>query len=213
MRLTSWLLSSICLLASAAQAEPVLHGGGHCQPTASIITRNYPGASEINDINYLQLPAGKAIEAPGQKVLIEGQVLDDACVPVSNAIVEIWQNDPYGRWILANPEDLADSKPVFDGAGRTSTDNQGVFHFITLFPAASGGMAPNFNIRILAHPLHPFATVLYFANDRHNASDKRFSKLSASARQSVSIRVDDSTDLLKGKITIVLWGKIPYRGY
>ncbi len=206
------------LLAAASSPTPAVKTP--CTPTASIATSNYPGAALIPTINYLQLPAGKAVEAPGQKILLTGQILDEACVPVSGAVVEIWQNDPYGRWILANAEDLVSVKPVFNGAGRTATDNQGIFHFITLFPAPLSDKrsktvrAPNFNIKIVAEGVKPFSTVLYFADDRHNENDPIFKKLSMSARQSVSIPVDDgSPDFLNGKFTLVLPAKTPYRGY
>lgn len=214
------VLASLAMLLTATQAAAQPHAlkapvePSKCTPTAKLATRNYPGEEVIPTINYLPLPAGKAVEAPGQKILITAQVLDRNCVPASGAVVEIWQNDPFGRWILSNAEDLVDARPVFNGAGRTATDNQGVFHFITLFPAATGGLAPNFNVRIVAPGMAPFTTALYFANDRHNTDDKRFMKLSAAEQRSVMLKIDDSNpDLLGGSIVLVLPGNLAYRGY
>ena len=185
-----------------------------CIATAAIATRNYPGADAIPTTNSLTLPAGKAVEAEGQKVIISGYILDSACVPVPNAQIELWQNDPHGRWLLATKGDLVSAGPVFAGAGRTVTSNDGKFYFVTLFPAQVDGQAPNLNIRIKAPDLKEFSTVLYFAGDQRNLNDKFFKKLSPPAQESIGIRMSQQADgTLLGKIKIALPGKIPYREY
>jgi protocatechuate 3,4-dioxygenase beta subunit len=185
-----------------------------CVATTALATRNYPGSDAIPTTNNLTLPAGKAVEAEGQKIIIAGQLLDSACVPVANAQIELWQNDPYGRWILANDSDLVNARAVFTGAGRAVTNNNGEFYFTTMFPASIDGRAPNINIRIKAKGLKEFSTLLYFAGDQRNATDKLFSKLSATAQQSISIRMSQKNDgTLLGKITLALPGKIPYHQF
>ena len=205
----------LCLLVPALLvAKPAPLPASKCIATAALVTRNYPGSEAIPSVNALTLPAGKAVEAEGQRIIITGHVLDSACVPVADAQVELWQNDPYGRWILANESDLVSARPAFSGAGRAITDNNGEFHFITLFPAAVGGLAPNFNIRIRADGLNDFSTILYFAGDKRNKADKLFSKLSLPAQQSISIRMNQQEDgQLYGNIELALPGKIPYRGF
>lgn len=205
------------LLPLAAQAQPVVLNAAPmrtCPPTAAIPTRNYPGAEAIPTLNALDLPAGKAVAAEGERILLIGRVLDAACVPVLDASVEIWQNDPYGRWILANGEDLVSAGPVFAGAGRTYTRNNGEFHFITLFPAAIDNRAPNFNIKISAPGLHDFSTVLYFEGDERNHADPLLARLTPVGQQTVNIRVDEGQGaMLSGRIDIVLPGRVKYRGY
>lgn len=205
-----WLLPTTW----ASAAMPPISAPG-CRVTSVIATKNYPGADAIPNINSLQLPAGKAVEAEGQKIIITGRVLDRACIPVADARVEIWQNDPFGRWILADANDLVSVRPVFTGAGRTYSDNNGVFMFTTLFPAAMGEkQAPHFYIRIVADGAKDFSTMLYFSGDARNASDRDWAKLPPIARQSVAVQIGDRNAApLKGGITIVLPEKMHYRGY
>ena len=208
MTLTRQLLLSLMALAlplfvQAAEKKPAdkppvtIIQQAPCPPTAVIPTRNYPGSDAIPTINSLAKPAGKAVVAEGQQVHIIGRVVDAACTPILDAKVELWQNDPYGRWILANDSDLVNPKPVFTGAGRTYTGSNGEFHFITLFPAPTGNRAPNFNIKIKAPDLLDFSTTLYFAGDARNMMDPMFNRLSPMGQQTLSIDVAEASDAMQ----------------
>ena len=65
----------------------------------------------------------------GERVTIEGRVLDADSVGVPDAIIELWQANSYGKY--AHPDDPQD-KPVeaaFRGYGRIPTDDDGKFRF------------------------------------------------------------------------------------
>ena len=196
------------LLAAAAQADPV------CAPSATVATHNYPGASAIPTGNNLLLPAGKAVWADGQQVTIYGRVLDTHCAPVPNAIVELWQNSPTGRWLLAGRDDLASARPVFAGAGRTYTDNDGNFSFITAFPAPLKGAAPYVSMKVMGHGIPDLNTVLYFSGDARNGTEKAYSKLSSKMRDDTLIHMSQGeADDLIGQVTLVIATRAPYRSY
>jgi protocatechuate 3,4-dioxygenase beta subunit len=184
-----------------------------CTPSPSIATQNYPGFRNIPNGNNLLKPAGKAVESTGQRVVIYGTLFDRQCVPVADALVELWQVDPFGKWMLANREDLVNPNPVFAGAGRTYTDESGRFYFVTAFPAAVGKRAPHFDLRIAVRDQKDFSTVLYFADDGRNAKDGYYAKLGGDARQKASLQVNEGRDGLSAAATIVLPYKVPYRGY
>lgn len=223
MRYTAFLyaLPVIAItLAPNVQAEPT------CAPSARVASQNYPGASAVVTSNNLLLPAGKAVEANGQKIVIEGRVLDARCAPVQEAVVELWQNSPTGRWLLAGREDLASANPVFTGAGRTYTDSEGRFRFITAFPAPltyrvtrnkrtfTVTRAPFVNLKISAEKMDTFTTALFFSDDVRNEKDEVYSKLSAKARNDVTIRMQQNeVSELVGDIELVIAGKSPYRTY
>src|SRR4051812_19766721 len=97
------LLSLFPITAIAAPKEQKIeYVSSKCQVTPSIAFKNkkdgYPGKNSIASSNNLALPAGKSVYAPGQKVYIYGHVLDKNCVPVSDAIVEIWQAGVDGKY-------------------------------------------------------------------------------------------------------------------
>lgn len=218
---TSYVLPLSLLLMQSALAEP------SCAPTAQVATQNYPGPARIVPGNNLIKPAGKALEASGQKIIIEGQVLDSRCAPVPEAVVELWQNSPTGRWLIAGNEDLANARPVFTGAGRTYTDHDGRFRFITAFPAPITytvrrnskrsyvvKRAPFVNLKVAAEHIPTLTTALYFSDDVRNDGDEVYRKLGGNAREDVTIAVtQQEDDQLVGNVKLVLSDKTPHRTY
>nr|MBA4116337.1 protocatechuate 3,4-dioxygenase subunit alpha [Rubrobacter sp.] len=68
-------------------------------------------------------------------IRIEGTVYDGAGEPVSDALVEIWQANPAGRY--DHPADDREDLPLdedFSGFGRCGTDARGKFSFVALEP-------------------------------------------------------------------------------
>jgi len=200
---------AMVLAASAAQAQTL-----NCTPTSSLAIQKYPGARNIPNGNDLTRPAGKAVVAQGQMLIISGQVLDRNCMPVPQAIVEIWQVNPFGRWILAGADDLVSANPTFAGAGRTYTDTDGNFTFISLFPAATAKRAPNINVRVKAEGMVDFTTALYFENDSRNGLDEVYKKLAPISRMTATLRMSQGAGgELLATTTLVLPSKAPYRTY
>lgn len=210
MPLKHCLLGSVfaLLLATPVYAVPL------CTPTSALAPFDYPGAQVIPTNNNLLLPAGKSIPADGQPLTLRGRVLDSECKPVSEAMVELWQTGPFGRWMVANREDLAAQRPVFAGAGRTYTDQNGYFTFFTAFPAPLRYLAPNINIRVKPQGLKEYRSALFFENDERNTNEPVFRKLKDKNRTDISIHVEPGEgDALDSEVTIVLSGKAPYRTY
>ena len=191
---------------SAAQTKPK----DSCAPTPKLPTTNYPGMKNIPPGNNLLKPAGKSIEAEGQKLLLMGRLLDKNCVPVANATVEIWQADASGQFLLATEGDRATPNPAFAGAGRTYTDNEGNFTFITAIPGAVKSRAPNIQLRVDADSFAPFSTVLFF-------SDGIKEQIPAIAREKLVLAPKpfsaNPEEGMAAPVMIILPGETPYRGY
>lgn len=212
-------IGCLLLIAPAAlAAEP-----SKCPLTPRLSAVNYPGVKNIPTTNNLLRPTGKSLDAPGQQVILMGRVLDSNCMPVPDATLELWQVDPFGKWILATPADIATPSPLFAGAGRTYTDRDGQFSFITAFPGVIKhrdprlNRAPHFNIRVSAKSFSAFSTALYFANDGRNATDHVLKGIPAATRSRVMLNMQPlsttTADGLYGTIDIVLPGKVPYLRY
>lgn len=103
---------------------------------------------------------------------LRGTVYDGEGQPVPDAMVEIWQADPEGRY--AQPDD-----PGFNGFGRSGTKDG--FEFVTVKPgrvagpggSQSAGQAPHVLVSIFARGLlKRLVTRIYFPDEeRANASD------------------------------------------
>lgn len=221
---TACTLGILLISAAPLYAEPV------CEPTARIEARNYPGAAAIPTNNNLILPTGKSIESEGQKLILSARLLDKNCKPIPEAVVELWQANPFGKLELADGSDLATSSPTFAGAGRTITDSDGRFGFITAFPGVTGGWvetrdkhkkkrryfaprAPQLNIKIKAPDLPEFSTVLFFENDARNYEDPVYKKLSIERRRTVTMYTGGQEEDVNASIDLVLSGSARYRSY
>lgn len=211
MRFTFFALfiaSMLAMTAGVAMAEP------SCTPTNRVATSNYPGFNKIHPANNLILPAGKAVEAEGNKLIIHGQVRDKNCKPLPEAMVELWQPNPFGKWTRATNVDLATPNPVFVGTGRTYTDEEGRFTFITAFPAAMKGRSPFVNLRVSMKGVANHSTALFFGDDMRNDKDPVYRKLSAKTRADTTLKMQQDMDEgLVGLADIVLTAPSPYRTY
>jgi protocatechuate 3,4-dioxygenase alpha subunit len=105
--------------------------------------------------------------SPGQRIRIEGRVLDGKGDVVPDAMIEIWQADGEGRY--AHPADPRGSNLGFKGFGRmgTGTDPQSRFIFDTVKPGTVDGVqAPHVNVIVFARGmlLHAY-TRIYFSDE------------------------------------------------
>lgn len=130
----------------------------------------------------------------GQRVRIEGRVLDADGKPVNDAAVELWQANSHGKY--ASPEDPQD-KPLdsgFRGYGRSLTDDSGVFRFRTIkpgrVPAPDGRLqAPHLVMTIFMRGLlKQLVTRVYFPDEPSNADDPVLNLVPAERRASLIAR-------------------------
>ena len=126
--------------------------------------------------------------ADGERVRIEGRVLDGAGEPISDAMIEIWQADGRGRY--AHPLDGRGSNTGFKGFGRvgTGTDPEHRFIFNTVKPGSvDGRQAPHINVIVFARGLllHAY-TRIYFSDEAEaNARDPVLATVPAERRSTL----------------------------
>jgi protocatechuate 3,4-dioxygenase alpha subunit len=106
---------------------------------------------------------------PGGSLRIEGQVFDGADEPVPDAMVEIWQASEAG--------DHGDG-----GWGRSGTDDEGRYRFVTVKPGSVDGQAPHVSMLVFARGLlKPVLTRMYFP-DEENGDDPVLATVPAGER-------------------------------
>lgn len=114
---------------------------------------------------------------PGERVTIEGRVLDGDGKPVADAAVEVWQANANGKY--AHPDDRQNKPldPAFRGFARVGTDDAGRFRIVTIkpgrVPAPGGGLqAPHLAVIIgMRGLLKHLMTRSYFPDEASNAED------------------------------------------
>jgi protocatechuate 3,4-dioxygenase alpha subunit len=144
------------------------------------------GGSFSND---LTVPA-----ITGQRIRIVGRVTDGDGAPIGDAIIEIWQADPDGRY--NHPLDQPrGSNTAFTGFGRAPTNPAGEFSFTTFkpgaVPAAGQGpdgkmQAPHLSVSVFARGfLNRLLTRIYFPDEPANGQDPVLALVPAEARASL----------------------------
>jgi protocatechuate 3,4-dioxygenase, beta subunit len=75
-------------------------------------------------------------EPLGERIIVTGRVVDEDGKPVPHALIEIWQANAAGRYRHDVDRHPAPLDPNFTGAGRTVTDGEGGYRFVTIKPGA-----------------------------------------------------------------------------
>ena len=70
----------------------------------------------------------------GERIIVSGRVIDENGRAVPNTLVEVWQANSSGRYPHPTDQHNAPIDPNFSGAGRTVTDAEGRYRFITIRP-------------------------------------------------------------------------------
>lgn len=131
---------------------------------------------DIFENNFGNVLAGP--KTKGERIRIEGRVIDGSGTPLRDVLIEIWQANAAGKY--DHPADRQ-KKPIdktFRGWGRGCSDfDTGVWTFDTVKPGSVIGrngrpMAPHVNFWIVARGINiGLSTRMYFS-DEQAANDK-----------------------------------------
>jgi protocatechuate 3,4-dioxygenase, alpha subunit len=115
-------------------------------------------------------------DVSGDRIRVEGKVLDGDGAPIPDAMLEIWQADAQGRF--ADPQDKrALPNATFRGFGRCGTDANGGYSFDTIKPGPvpdpdGRPQAPHLLLAVFARGmLRHLYTRIYFGDEAGNSSD------------------------------------------
>ena len=136
--------------------------------------------------------------ASGERVSVQGRVLDGKGAAVDDALIEVWHADTNGRYAAAQ-----------SGFGRVATDSSGAFRFSTIKPGrvmdtVGGTHAPHLAVTVFMRGLlKHLVTRMYFADDPANASDPGLALVPSERRATlIATRIDGGFEW-----NIVLQGK------
>jgi protocatechuate 3,4-dioxygenase, beta subunit len=103
--------------------------------TLSEVTGPAFGREAIGPLDH-DLTRQHAAPPQGERIVVAGRVLDEEGRGLPGTLVEVWQANAAGRY--AHPRDLHDAPldPNFSGTGRTLTDAEGRYRFVTIKPGA-----------------------------------------------------------------------------
>ncbi|MGV9376019.1 protocatechuate 3,4-dioxygenase subunit beta [Nonomuraea sp. NPDC003707] len=114
-------------------------------PKQPLVTLKDPEAAELAgpvfgvadvapfDADLTRQHAGEPL---GERITVQGRVLDRDGRPVRGQLVEVWQANASGRYLHQRDDHPAPLDPNFSGVGRCLTDDEGRYAFTTIKPGA-----------------------------------------------------------------------------
>jgi protocatechuate 3,4-dioxygenase alpha subunit len=132
-------------------------------------------------------------ETSGERIRVQGRVLDGDGAPVTDAMLEIWQADAQG-WFSDPQDKRALPNSTFKGFGRCGTDANGDYAFDTIRPGSvpdpdGKPQAPHLLLAIFARGmlLHLYTRV-YFGGEAANSADPVMALVPADRRDTLIAR-------------------------
>jgi protocatechuate 3,4-dioxygenase, alpha subunit len=166
-------------------------------------------------LSSIASPDLRTPEVEGERIRLEGRVLDGNGDVVGDAMIEIWQADPQGRY--AHPADtragnLALPNRAFRGFGRcgTGTDAENRFVFDTVKPGAlDDRQAPHINVIVFMRGLlsHLYTRVYFADEEASNARDPVLLSVPQDRRGTLIAARDDSAGVPVYRFDIHMQGE------
>ena len=95
------------------------------------------GDGSVSELDSdLTRSAMRDCEPLGERIIVAGRVLDECSRPLRGVLVEVWQANAAGRYQHLRDTHEAPLDPNFLGTGRTLTDDDGRYRFVTIRPGA-----------------------------------------------------------------------------
>ena len=151
-------------------------------------------------------------ETVGERIRIEGRVVDGDGIAVPDAMVEIWQANAHGRYNHPADQGSAALDTTFTGFGRSGTDENGDYWFETIKPGpvpfdGTRLQAPHINITIFARGLlNHLVTRIYFADDPANMSDPVLQRVPEDRRATLLAKREQHENVVVYRFDIVMQG-------
>jgi protocatechuate 3,4-dioxygenase beta subunit len=162
------------------------------------------GESSIHPLDRdLTKNAVKHGEPLGERIVVNGKVMDVSGSPVPHALVEIWQANAAGRYPHKVDQHDAPLDPNFLGAGRCLTDSEGYYKFYSVKPGAYpwgnhyNAWRPNhIHFSVFGRNIYSrLVTQMYFPGDPLLQYDPIFLSVPAHGRELLIARFDlESTE-------------------
>lgn len=118
-------------------------------------------------------------ETKGERIRLEGNVIDGSGALIRDVLIEIWQANAAGRYNHpADKQTGKDIDPTFRGWGRGASDfDTGLYFFETVKPGPVVGrhgkiMAPHINMWIVARGINIGLNTRVYFSDEEEANSK-----------------------------------------
>jgi len=150
-------------------------------------------------------------DAAGERIRIEGRLVDGAGKPLDGVLLETWQADGQGRY--AHPRDGRATNSSFKGFGRVETDIDGRFTIETIKPGQVPGpngtaQAPHIVVALHLRGIlsHLYSRIYFGDETAANAADPVLKLVPAERRDTLIAKRQTGTSGSTYKIDFQIQG-------
>ncbi|MDZ5761936.1 putative hydrolase [Candidatus Cyrtobacter comes] len=176
-----------------------------CKPTKQLWSLDTP--EDPQNSSELSRARGSPSFFNGTRITLRGGILDEMCVPIEGATVQIWQTT------ITDLEDQG-----FVPNGTSITDNKGRYVFDTILPSTrANGILPKMRIKVSHKDFFPVETVTFFVMNDIKSDDEDWSSLSLSEKRELICkclncdRVLRADEILEYRFDIIMDGRLKFR--
>lgn len=138
----------------------------------------YPASPLRGEDSNLLLADGGALYAKGELLSLSGRIMTPTREPIENALVEIWQCDHAGHYLVERKQQ-GTPDTNFQGYGKTRTGVDGEFRFLTIKPVPYPGRTPHIHFTVSAPNKATLFTQMFCSTDvKENERDTLYRSLS-----------------------------------
>ncbi len=105
-------------------------------------------------------------ETTGTRLVVTGQVLTTACVPLANSLIDVWQTDAQGAY----------DNEGNNLRGHQFTDAEGRYRIETIVPGLYPGRTRHLHIKVQASDRLALTTQIYLPDEPLNEQDFLFQR-------------------------------------
>ncbi len=165
------------------------------QPEGPFFPTTNQQENQLDKDNDLTRIKGNLNQPIGEHIQLIGRVVDEACKPLSDVLVEIWQACESGRYNHPNDPNQATLDENFQYWGRAITNAKGEYNFKTIkpgsYPASNEWVRPpHIHMKVSLVGYNDLTTQLYFSDEEDlnlNSSDLILNSLSKDEQDKVII--------------------------
>lgn len=167
----------------------------------------YPVAIPADGDADLTVIDGSAEVASGEPLALSGVLLRADGSPIEGAIVEIWQTDAFGVYLHPDDPGFAERDTAFQGFGRSVTDAEGAWGFLTILPEVYGSRPRHIHAKVKVADETVLTTQIYFSGGdipSHGALEETGSELDALLIEVQAVAGEDGTTVLTADHVLVV---------
>jgi protocatechuate 3,4-dioxygenase, beta subunit len=150
-------LTSVAAAPAATQAA--------LKPTPQDTEGPYYPAQWANDVDFDLVTLNGKPYGKGAPLELVGTVRASDGRTLANAEVQIWQTDNTGKYRHPRDDGEGPAQRGFQGYGKTKTDANGRYRFLTIKPVMYAGRPPHIHLRAVLQGQRTLTTQIYFSGE------------------------------------------------